>query len=634
MKQSVDGGVQEVLRRFFGYGEFRPGQRELIDQVLAGGDCLGIMPTGAGKSLCYQVPALARDGLTLVISPLISLMKDQVTALRDAGIEAAYLNSSLTPTQRATVLDNARAGRYRLLYVAPERLETPELASLARHVTIPLVAVDEAHCLSQWGQDFRPSYLRIPAFIDQLEPRPAVGAFTATATALVRDDIVTLLRLRDPLVITTGFDRPNLHLAIARPRDKEAHLVAFLHEHPNETGIVYCATRNAVEEVCATLIDAGFAATRYHAGLSDLERRTNQDDFIYDRAQVMVATNAFGMGIDKSNVRYVVHYNMPKNLEAYYQEAGRSGRDGLPSHCLLLYAPADVQTNRFLITHGQTNTSLDAFTRDALEQKDLELLRHMTFYATTNDCLRAHILDYFGQQGAPFCGNCSNCLTTFEEVDATVEAQKIISCVYRLLARDRRLGRTMVLDILRGSKSQRLLQMGLDTLSTYGIMASVPLNRAHRILDNLVAAGHLCVSDGEYPVLLPGATARDLLHPDARYLIKLPKEKPPREKAAEKAKRGRPAAHPSDDGAAGGAGFDAAIDQTLLGKLKALRSSLAREAEMPAYIVFSDATLRDMAQLLPRTSEEFLEVNGVGTVKLERYGAAFLACIREHSGEG
>jgi ATP-dependent DNA helicase RecQ len=481
-----------------------------------------------------------------------------------------------------------------------------------------------------------------------------VGAFTATATALVRDDIVVLLRLRDPLVITTGFDRPNLHLAVARPRDKETHLVAFLREHPDETGIVYCATRNAVEEVCATLVDEGFGATRYHAGLSDVERRSNQDDFIYDRAQVMVATNAFGMGIDKSNVRFVVHYNMPKNLEAYYQEAGRAGRDGLPSHCLLLYAPADVQTNRFLITHGQTNSGLDAFVRDALEQKDLELLRYMTFYATTNDCLRAYILDYFGQSAAPFCGNCSNCLTTFEEVDATIEAQKIISCVYRLLARDRRMGRTMVLDILRGSKSQRLLQMGFDTLSTYGIMADVPLGRAHRILDHLLAAGHLNVSDGEYPVLSPGATARDLLRPDACYVIKVPKEKPPQDRDADKTGRGRGARGAGGGGAggsggtrgaarlAGGAagvggfggadGFDAAIDQALLGDLKTLRSELARAAEMPAYIVFSDASLRDMAQRLPLTEDEFLEVNGVGSVKLERYGEAFLACIRKHVG--
>jgi ATP-dependent DNA helicase RecQ len=668
--------VYGVLKRYFGYTQFREGQQELIERLLASGDCLGIMPTGAGKSLCYQIPALvlaqvrAQDppvsspGLTLVISPLISLMQDQVSALTDAGVAAAFLNSSLTAAQRTQVLRDAREGRYQLLYVAPERLEAPDFLAFARQVRLNLVAVDEAHCISQWGQDFRPSYLRIPAFINQLQTRPPVGAFTATATPYVRADIIELLCLRDPLVVATGFDRPNLHFAVSRPRDKFVTLLSFLRKQaglgtvgcqgdgatvphdgtfpmqqqshqvgqlprpplslPTPSGIVYCSTRATVEEVCERLRDSGFAATRYHAGLSEQERLANQDDFIYDRKPLMVATNAFGMGIDKSNVSFVVHYNMPMNLESYYQEAGRAGRDGTEATCLLLYAPGDVQTGRFLITRRQ-DAAEDPLVRATLEEKDLELLRQMTFYATTSDCLRAFILRYFGEHTAPACGNCSNCHTAFEEVDVTIEAQKVISCVYRLAQRDRSFGKSMIADILRGSKNKRILQMGLETLSTYGIMAEVSLHRVHLIMEHLVAAGHLAISDGDYPVLLPTESSRALLAKDARFVVKLPKEPPkpsPEELAAQKAadKRGR------------GAGVVAAqaADPVLFEKLRALRFSLAQEANMPSYIVFSDASLRDMTHRLPQTEAEFLEVSGVGATKLERYGTAFLTCITDH----
>jgi ATP-dependent DNA helicase RecQ len=611
----------DILKRYFGYDDFRVGQEALIDQLLVGRDCLGIMPTGAGKSLCYQIPALALDGLTLVISPLISLMHDQVGALVEAGVKAAYLNSSLTPKQRSKVLAQAEAGKYQLLYIAPERLEADDFLRFAQNTHIALVAVDEAHCISQWGQDFRPSYLKIPEFINSLAPRPPVGAFTATATRHVKGDIMERLRLQDPLTITTGFDRPNLHFAVSRPKDKTAHLLAFLRDQKTASGIVYCATRNAVEEVCSDLLEAGFMATRYHAGLTELERKTNQDDFLYDRRTIMVATNAFGMGIDKSNVNFVVHYNMPKNLESYYQEAGRAGRDGTPANCLLLYAPKDVQTNKFLIGLSQEGTRLDARSREELQRKDLELLRQMTFYATTNDCLRATILDYFGEPTTPFCDNCSNCHTTFEEVDVTTEAQKIISCVYRLGEQDRSFGKSMVIDILRGSQNKRILQLGLNKLSTYNIMTEVSLHRAHNIVDWLVAEGYLQTSVGDYPVLRLAASYRELLAKDAVVKIKLPKPppKPQKPKNAEKGGLSPDKSAPQ-----------APADPDLFEKLKALRTELAREAGMPAYIIFSDAALRDMTHKLPTTQAAFLEVSGVGTVKLDRYGVPFLACIAEH----
>jgi ATP-dependent DNA helicase RecQ len=664
------GDIHGILRRYFGYTGFRAGQQELIEQLLRGGDCLGIMPTGAGKSLCYQVPALALAAtpaaappaevalpiaappaqkpasyaatpaqtpplarLALVISPLISLMQDQVRALQDAGVAAAFLNSTLSPSQRAQVLRLARRGYFQLLYVAPERLEAPDFLDFAREVQVVLVAVDEAHCISQWGQDFRPGYLRIPAFIDQLASRPPVGAFTATATPHVRKDIISLLHLHEPLVVATGFDRPNLHFAISRPRDKFAHLEAFLRERANASGIIYCSTRATVEEVCEQLLAAGFAATRYHAGLGERERLTNQNDFICDRSPFMVATNAFGMGIDKSNVNFVVHYNMPMNLESYYQEAGRAGRDGTEATCLLLYAPADVQTARYLITHGQGSTE-DADARAALQEKDLELLKQMTFYATTNDCLRAFILRYFGERTAPSCDNCSNCRTAFEELDVTIEAQKIISCVYRLAQRDRSFGKSMVVDILRGSRNKRILTMRLDTLSTYGIMTDTSLHRVHLIMDHLIASDYLALSDGEYPVVLTTPTTRTLLKGDAHFVVKLPREPPaptPEERAERRAAgRGGGAGRDGRTATAASRVAASAADPALFEKLRALRFSLAQEAEIPAYIVFSDASLRDMTHRLPQTEAEFLEVSGVGATKLERYGAAFLACITEH----
>ena len=459
---------QKILKRYFGHDAFRPGQEALIDALLAGRDVLGVMPTGAGKSVCYQVPALLRPGVTLVLSPLISLMEDQVTALEQAGIPAAFLNSSLSEDRYREVLRNARAGAYRLLYVAPERLQAPAFLSFARSARIEFVAVDEAHCVSQWGQDFRPSYREIPAFLDALPQRPPVGAFTATATAEVKADIEALLGLRDPLRLTTGFDRPNLYFEVVRTADKVAWLRRFLLERPTQSGIVYCATRKAVEEVCAALLALGLPAARYHAGMEPEERRRSQEDFVYDRARIMVATNAFGMGIDKSNVSYVVHYNMPKSLESYYQEAGRAGRDGEAAECILLFAQGDVATAEFFIHQsGDNNEALTPEELEEIQARDYQRLEAMVGYCKTSGCLRGHILDYFGQRHEARCGNCGNCRRSFVQVDITRQAQMILSCIKRAQAKlGYYVGAVLIIRTLLGSKDKRVLELGLDALST------------------------------------------------------------------------------------------------------------------------------------------------------------------------
>ena len=446
----------EILKTYFGYDSFRGAQEILIDNILSGKDVLGIMPTGAGKSLCYQIPALMLDGITLVISPLISLMKDQVGSLNQAGIHAAYLNSSLTPGQYRKALAFARQGRYPIIYVAPERLLTPEFLDFAMNVRISMVAVDEAHCVSQWGQDFRPSYLRIADFIQGLPVRPVVSAFTATATKEVRDDILELLELRDPMVMSTGFDRENLYFVVETPRDRYGAVKHYIEEHSGESGIVYCLTRKQVDEVCGHLIRDGFPATRYHAGLSDEERRKNQEDFIYDRAPLMVATNAFGMGIDKSNVRFVLHYGMPKNIESYYQEAGRAGRDGEPAECILYYSGQDVITNRLFIENNRDNLELDPETAELIRERDLERLKKMTFYCCTNECLRDYILRYFGEYGSNYCGNCANCRKEFETADVTEAARILVGCVK---ACGQRYGINVILDTVRGAETEKLRQL-------------------------------------------------------------------------------------------------------------------------------------------------------------------------------
>ena len=601
----------ELLKNQFGYTSFRPGQEEVIDAILEGRDVLAVMPTGAGKSLCYQIPALLLPGMTIVISPLISLMKDQVTALREAGCPAAFLNSSLSGEEYGQVMHQVISAKLKLLYVAPERLQRGELGALAAGGDVPLVVVDEAHCTSQWGHDFRPSYLEIAAFIKSIKKRPVTAAFTATATKKVRGDISELLALRNPLNVNTGFDRPNLYFEVEKPKDKKRALLAYLDKRKELSGIVYCATRKTVEEVCIMLESQGFLATRYHAGLEDSERRKNQDDFLYDRKTIMVATNAFGMGIDKSNVSFVIHYNMPKNIESYYQEAGRAGRDGAPSDCILLYSGQDVQINKYLITQSDDEDEASA---PELELYKLELLKQMTFYSTGTDCLRRRLLEYFGEEAPVYCGNCSSCLTEFEDCDVSLEGRKITSCVYRLKERNRSFGKTMIIDILRGSKNQKILNFGLDSLSTWGIMADTSAHRIRIILDCLLDEGILVQEGDEYPTIIMG-NAGALLRQERQLIMKLPKEKA----ALPETTHDVPAA---------------VIDRLLLDKLKTLRKEIAKKEAVPAYIVFSDASLQDMCRKKPVSLVQFSAVNGVGQVKLEKYGEIFTGFIKDYLNAG
>jgi ATP-dependent DNA helicase RecQ len=603
---------REVLKTHFGYTVFRAGQEAVIDALLAGRDVLAVMPTGAGKSLCYQLPALMMEGLALVVSPLISLMKDQVEALRDSGIPAAYLNSSLTPADYAETLLRAAGRQYKILYLAPERLGRDDILHITESVKISMIVIDEAHCVSQWGHDFRPSYLLIAEFITQFPARPVIAAFTATATGSVKEDIALMLNLRDPYALSTGFNRENLYFEVQKPKNKTQDLLRCLEKRRGKSGIIYCATRKNVEEICSLLSQKGFAATRYHAGLDDRERHENQDDFIYDRKPVMVATNAFGMGIDKSNVSFVIHYNMPKNIESYYQEAGRAGRDGEKADCILLYSPQDVNINKFLVE--KTETLQESEYGEDYISHNLELLKHMTFYAVTTDCLRAYILKYFGEASPHYCGNCSNCNTVFENADISLSAQKIISCVFRVEQRGRRFGKSMIVNILKGSKSEKVTGAGLDSLSTYGIMSDTDAHRIRVILDYLIEQGYLEVSQGEYPVVCPSPRSREIIFDKKPVSMMLPKEtrKEERQTAAQ-------SETPLSD-----------FDGGLFAKLKDLRSRLAKDAHVPAYIIFSDAALRDMCRKKPESKEKFLEVSGVGTAKMEKYGDEFTALIREH----
>jgi len=592
----------EALEKYFGYTAFRTGQEQIIDCLVQGQDVLCVMPTGAGKSICYQVPALLKNGITLVVSPLISLMKDQVGALNESGISAAYINSSLTQRQYSIVMERAIDGCYKIIYIAPERLNTDDFLHLSSTIKIDMIAVDEAHCVSQWGQDFRPSYLKIVEFIDKLSYRPVIGAFTATATREVKEDIQKILKLDNPFKLTTGFDRPNLFFSVLKPQNKIETLLDYLEKNNEKCGIIYCSTRKTVEDICNLLSNNGFASTRYHAGLSDEERKQNQEDFIYDRKLLMVATNAFGMGIDKSNVSFVVHYNMPKNIESYYQEAGRAGRDGEDADCILLYSGVDVRTNQFLIEKSEVNTELDKAAHERVREKDRERLKMITFYCTTTDCLRAFILKYFGEKSSDYCGNCSNCRNGFETVDVTIEAQKILSCVARTGSR---FGVKMIVDILRGSKNKRLLRLGLDKQSTYGLLVELSEKRVRSIIDYLLLQGYAAVTNSEYPVLVLTDLSKTVLFKQVKLEMKIPiLEAVPESSKTYKS-----------------------IDSGLMEKLKALRTTLAKEAHMPAYIVFADSALADMCKKRPKNLEEFLHVSGVGKAKQQKYGQLFVDLI-------
>ena len=600
---------REALKRYFGYDSFRPGQEEIVSALLAGRDALAIMPTGAGKSLCYQVPALLLPGLTLVISPLISLMQDQVKGLNAAGIHAAFINSSLTETQIARALDLAAEGSYKLVYVAPERLESPVFRSFSAGADISMVTVDEAHCISQWGQDFRPSYLKILDFIDSLPRRPIVSAFTATATREVKDDIVCTLRLHDPKVLVTGFDRPNLYFQVERTRRKDDFVIQYLRDHPGESGIIYCATRKNVDKLQELLTEYGFAATKYHAGLSAEARRKNQNDFIYDTAPVIVATNAFGMGIDKSNVRFVLHYNMPQSMENYYQEAGRAGRDGLPSQCVLLFSAQDVIINKFLLDKKDF-AEMDDEEADLLRQRDLQRLQTMERYCQTTECLRNYILAYFGEHPTAPCGNCGSCNNDFDEVDMTDAAKWMINCVAELHGR---YGKAILFGTLQGANRARLRELGAERFKSYGRMKDTPRETLERLLAQLLEDGYLVQSDDQYAVLHIGDIAP--LKAGGQVLVKLPPQREPEKARAPKPKRRSPM------DALTSAGLE------LFSQLRQLRFDTAQREGLPPYVVFGDKSLVDMCLRAPRRAEDMLGIYGMGERKYEKYGAAFFAVI-------
>lgn len=634
-----------TLRKYFGYESFRPGQAELINAILEGRDVLGVMPTGSGKSVCYQIPSLLLHGITIVISPLISLMRDQVDGANEIGIPAAFINTTQTPDEQQQVFDAANAGKVKLLYVAPERLETARFRAFATHADIALFAVDEAHCVSQWGQDFRSSYLAIGEFIDSLPDRPTVAAFTATATERVRRDIVNLLGLRNPLVMVTGFDRTNLYFDMLKlnTREKANWIAHYVAEHADESGIVYCATRKETEALAQTLnimvpqlrkaqgsqMEDGPIAAAYHGGMPANVRERAQRDFVTDTVPLVVATNAFGMGIDKSNVRYVIHHNMPESIEAYYQEAGRAGRDGEPSRCTLLWNESDIVTRRRLLDMADRNERLTPEEQEVVRRSKRQLLDAMIGYCRTTDCLHDYMTRYFGESNGTersadgHCiGGCVNCESTFETVDVSAVARAISMCVHDL---GQHYGMGKVVQVLRGSKAQDLANRGLDAAPTYGRLSEVNEAKIRDVLNQMVADGFLVVSEGRLPLVQFGPRAAETVAPTFRYEIKKSERKSKSRSSGGDAKSTKLSA---GERAAAGLGANTGVDAELFEHLRALRMQIAREIGKPPYIVFSDRALRDMAERHPHTSKEFLEVNGVGANKLERYGKRLMEVIR------
>ncbi len=616
----------EILKTYFGYDSFRESQEPIIDSILAGRDVLAVMPTGAGKSLCYQVPALMLPGITVVISPLISLMKDQVRALNEAGVHAAYLNSTLTETQMTKALANARRGQYKIIYVAPERLETYGFQEFARAVEISMVTVDEAHCISQWGQDFRPSYLNIVNMIESLPGRPIVSAFTATATVEVREDILCVLKLQNPAVTVTGFDRKNLYFEVREQKNRPMATLKFVQEHRGESGIIYCATRKNVEAVYELLERNGVPAVKYHAGLSNEERRSSQDAFIYDEKPVAVATNAFGMGIDKSNVRYVLHYNMPQSIENYYQEAGRAGRDGERAECVLLYSPQDVILNQFLIDNKEVRADLSPEENSAVQERDRKRLQVMARYCTTRECLRAYVLKYFGEKACD-CGNCSNCLAEYEETDVTQTCRHILQCVNAIRGR---FGINVVVGILRGEHKSKLLSYGFDRLSCFGLEKERSEAYLKQVIAELVSREALWITNDKYAVLKPGKASPEMMEQPIRMKLVSDLPKTPGGSAGEGAETiGR-------NGRAGRSKKTQRISDILTSrglelfdKLRETRFMLARREGMPPYIIGADRMLVDMCVKLPLSRQEMLQINGMGAYKTEKYGEDFLKTIME-----
>ena len=634
----------EALTRYFGYDSFRPGQQGIVEALLAGRDVLGVMPTGAGKSVCYQIPAALSPGMTLVISPLISLMRDQVDALNDLGLPAAFINTTQTPDEQAMVFAQAAAGQIKLLYVAPERLETGRFRDFAARTPISLIAVDEAHCVSQWGQDFRSSYLGIGDFIAGLPQRPPVGAFTATATERVRRDIVGLLGLRNPAVTVTGFDRPNLYFDVVKleTKYKAAWVARYVADHPDESGIVYCATRKTTEALADTLNQMGHPAVAYHGGMSPDAREVAQRDFITDKVPVVVATNAFGMGIDKSNVRYVIHHNLPESIEAYYQEAGRAGRDGEPSRCTLLWNESDIVTRRRLLDNDYENERLTPEEQEIVRQSKRRLLDGMVGYCRTTDCLHRYMTRYFGQELSPNagsaagediaadssqsgrCGACSNCESTFETIDVTRVAQAISRCVHDV---GQRVGSGKIVKILRGSRAQDLAWLNPERMPTFGMLKDVNEARVRDVLSQMATDGYLSIAEGLMPIVMFGARAAETAAPDFHYEIK----RVERKSAAAGSGRSGGVADTADSANVPGDALGSYIpdddEESLFQKLRELRRTIAQEIGKPPYIVFSDKTLRDMARIKPVTNAQFLAVNGVGQHKLDLYGKRFMEAV-------
>lgn len=603
----------ETLKTYFGYDTFREGQEKIVEAILTNRDVLAIMPTGAGKSICYQIPALILPGITLVISPLISLMQDQVKALNDAGIHAAFINSSLTENQISKALYLAASGRYKIIYVAPERLENYEFLEFARNVEISMVTVDESHCISQWGQDFRPSYLKIVEFVKNLPKRPIVSAFTATATEEVKNDILCTLSLADPEVVITGFDRKNLYYSVENIRRKDEFIMEYIEKHPTESGIIYCATRKNVDNLFELLFKRGVPVTRYHAGLTNETRKKNQDDFIYDRTPVIIATNAFGMGIDKSNVRYVIHYNMPQSMENYYQEAGRAGRDGENSQCILLFSLQDVMIDRMLLDNKDFS-DVDEEDEYLIRQRDIRRLQTMEGYCKTTGCLRNYILEYFGEKTSGPCDNCGNCHREYHEVDMTAEAKWVVNCVAETRGR---YGLTIVLGTLMGAKRARLRELRTDQYKSYGALSGHSEAELRTLISQMTEMGYLYQTQEKYSVLKLG-NITPLKDANTRVIMRTYEEKEPdKKKKIQKAVRKR-----STD-ALTSAGYD------LFEVLRKLRLEIAKEESMPPYIIFSDKTLIDMCVKKPSDEEEMLNVSGVGANKLKKYGQRFLQEIQK-----
>jgi ATP-dependent DNA helicase RecQ len=593
----------EALQTYYGYDRFRAGQEKLIDAILDGRDVLGIMPTGAGKSICYQIPALLLPGVTLVVSPLISLMKDQVDALNSAGIEATYVNSSLSARETADRMRAVAAGHYKLLYIAPERLESEQFRALVRRLEVPLIAVDEAHCVSQWGHDFRPSYMTIVRLLQDIEPRPVMAAFTATATDVVKDDIAERLKLRDPARVTTGYARSNLAMSVVRGADKRDFVERYIREHPDQAGIIYASTRREVESVHSFLRSLGVPAGKYHAGLSEEERAETQEAFQRDDLQIIVATNAFGMGIDKSNVRYVLHNNMPKNLEAYYQEAGRAGRDGDPGECVLLFSAQDVVTQKFFIEQSEAD--------EERKRNDYRLLNDMVQYAHTGDCLQLAIVRYFGEENGQPCGTCGNCTDTRESKDVTEEAKFIFACISEM---KQRFGVTLTAKVLRGANDAKIKQFNFDRLRSYGRLKHMGEKPLVQLIHALVADGYLRMSDTAYPVVQLMEPVLEVMRGEANVYQKVEPEAPPVSRSRSRA---------------GGTTAPVA-NAELFNALRQLRKRIADAEGLPPFVIFHDATLREMCEAMPATEREMRGVKGVGAAKYEKYGQAFLELIREY----